>query len=125
MSGLRAFRRVGQHPDRTEPHRPAKGLSRRDLLLFVGLPLLGCGVEEGGRNARIYAFGQRKQVVNSTYGIYFLPEEGSGDPRHRTAAITGFTVGGVGLALTVCWVIATFGGRLWGTAVTRDEKSGG
>ncbi len=124
MSGLRAFRRVGQHPDNTKPQRPAKRLSRRDLLLFVGLPTLACGVAEGGRNARIYAFGQREQVVNNESGIYSLPEEAPGDPRHRTAAITGFTVGGVGLVLIVCWVIATFGGKLWRTAATQDEEIG-
>lgn len=123
MSGLRAFRRVGQHPAKAESQKPRKGLSRRDLLLFVGLPLLGCGVGAGGRNARIYAFGQREQVVNSEYGIYSLPEEAPGDPRYRTAAITGFAVGGVGLVLSAAWVIATLGGRPWKRAVARDDES--
>jgi hypothetical protein len=114
MTGIRKYRRA-KAPWRERATWPAKMPRRfllREYLLVGGLVMAGLGAFFGAHEYDVYCVGRLEGIDNSRLGTEYVPEVPPGDPDRRTAAIAGFAVAAVGVAIAalalVLWGLDTY-----------------
>lgn len=74
--------------------------------------MAGLGALFGAREYDVYRVGRLEGIDNGRLGTEYVPEVPPGDPGRRTAAIAGFAVAAVGVAIAalalVLWGLDTY-----------------
>lgn len=101
MTGIRKYRRAkaAWRERATRPAKKPRKVLLCEYLLVACLVMAGLGAFFGAREYDVYRVGRLEGIDNGPLGTEYVPEVPPGDPGRRAAAVAGFTVAVVGVAI--------------------------